>query len=100
MVFYASNNIGLIIVLSIYQVIFIAFLVMAEFKVWKARLYFDFLNSKTGRSGFIAFTELLIIDGTGVVIIIIGIIVFFLALAGVIFGWSQGPDDIVKGPST
>lgn len=88
MTFNVNNNIAFLVVLSFYEVVGMTLLVMAEFKISRVRLYFDFLNTKTGRSAFIAFTELLIIDGTGAVIIIIGIIVFIMAFIGIIYGWT------------
>ena len=86
-------------ILAIYQIIFISLLVAAEFKLQRPRLYFDFLDSLYGRSSLIIFIELLIIDATNAAIIVIGLVVFLIAIIGVILGWEKGPDG-VKLPSS
>ncbi len=87
------------VILAIYQIIFISLLVAAEFKLQRPRLYFDFLDSLYGRSSLIIFIELLIIDATNAAIIVIGLVVFLIAIIGIILGWEKGPDG-VKLPSS
>ena len=67
---------------------------MADFKLERPRLYFDFLDGKVGRSSFIAFTMLLILEVSGAAEIILAIIVFALSLLGIIAGWGEGGDGI------
>lgn len=87
-----GNQVAFFVVLAVYQVIFIALLVAAEFKMERPRLYFGFLDNKFGRGGLIVFTELLIIGGTDAIIIILGIVVLVIGVFGMVVGWSQGPD--------
>ena len=89
-----GNNIVFFVILTIYLLIFIGLIVAAEFKREKPRLYFDFLDRKFGRSSFIAFTQLLILETSGATEIILAIIVFSIALAGMAVGWGEGPDGI------
>ena len=61
-VFSGANKKVFYIILTIYLLAFIGLLIAAEFKKEKPRLYFDFLDSQFGRSVFITFVQLLILD--------------------------------------
>ena len=93
-----TSRVVFFIILSIYELLFIGLLVAAEFKAQRPRLYFDFLDSKIGRGGFIAFTMLLILEVSKAAEIILGIIVFSIALLGIIGGWGEGSDGVNAVP--
>ena len=81
------------VVLAIYQVMMITFLILAEFKNIRVRLYFDIMDSKWGRASLILFIQLLIFESRSrAIIVILGIVVLFIAVAGLILGWNEGPD--------
>ena len=82
------------VILSIYLLIFIGLIVAAEFKKEKPRLYFDFLDSQFGRSLFITFTQLLILQKSSTVEIILSIVIFSISLLGICLGYDLGPDGI------
>ena len=97
-----QNRIAFFVILTIYQLIFLGLIIAAEFKAERPRLYFDFLDSKVGRSSFIGFTMLLILEVSGAAEIILGIIVLLMSLLGIVAGWSDGSDGInaTKPPVT
>ena len=96
-VFSGKNKKVFYIILTIYLLMFIGLLVAAEFKKEKPRLYFDFLDSQFGRSVFITFTQLLILDDSKVTQIILSIVVFAISLLGMILGHGLPPDGINSG---
>ena len=89
-----QNRVAFFVILSIYELIFIGLIIAAEFKSERPRLYFDFLDSKVGRGGFIAFTMLLILEVSLAAEIIMGIVVFVIALIGIISGWYEDSDGV------
>ncbi len=84
-------------ILSIYLLIFIGLIVAAEFKKEKPRLYFDFLDNQFGRSLFITFTQLLILQKSSAVEVILSIIIFAVSLIGMFLGHDLPPDGINSG---
>ena len=89
-----TSRLGFFVILTIYLLIFLCLIVAAEFKRERPRLYFDFLDSKRGRACFIAFTMLLILEVSGAAEIILGIVVFVIAILGAIAGWYEGRDGV------
>lgn len=73
------------IILSIYLVIFVGGLALAEFKVQKVRTYVNFLDSKFGRGAFIIFLALLILENE-VVEIILFIVIAVIGIINMIVG--------------
>lgn len=85
------------VILSIYLLIFIGLIVAAEFKKERPRLYFDFLDNQFGRSLFITFTQLLILQKSSAVEVILSIIIFAISLVGMFLGHDLPPDGINSG---
>ena len=96
-VFSGSNKKVFYIILTVYLLIFIGLLIAAEFKREKPRLYFDFLDNQFGRSIFISFIQLLILDESKAQHIILSIIVFAISLLGILLGHGLPPDGINSG---
>ena len=75
------------IILTIYLILFICLLVMAEFRITFVRRYFNFLDRKVGRGVFILFLGLLILDKTNALEIVLSIFIFLIAFINMIVGW-------------
>ena len=93
-----GRSIIFFVVLAIYQLIFIALLTAAEFKFELPRLLFDFLDNKLGRGCMIMFVDLLILDEHNAIIIILFILVFLIAILGMVAGWGKGSDGKKQTP--
>lgn len=74
------------IILSLYILIFIVILVLAEFRVVLIRKYFNFLDRKMGRGWFILFMGLLILEK--VTALEIALSIFILLIAVINTRWS------------
>ena len=80
------------IILSIYIIIFVIILVLAEFRVQRIRKYFNFLDRKMGRGWFILFIGLLILEKVTALEIILGIFILLIAIINMIVGWGEPSD--------
>jgi hypothetical protein len=79
-------------ILTIYLIVFLVLLVLAELKRMTVRIYFNFLDTKVGRGIFIMFLTLLIMEKDSGLEIGMGIVLLIIALFNIFLGWGEGSD--------
>ncbi len=83
-----QSRIGFFIILSIYLIIFTLFLILAELKNVRVRMYVNFLDGKFGRGMFFIFLGLLIVSNTAALEIVLSLCVLVIGSLNVLIGWT------------
>ena len=91
-----TSQIMTIALMTPFQFLFSIMLILAEVKVQKVRLYFNFLDSKRGRGFFISLITLTLFDDTyksHILLIIFSIVLMSIAFINEVVGWGVSSDN-------